>query len=523
MTEQKIRVPDLDDDTNALVTALAAQLNDKSRRNLLRQSYYDAKSMVRQVASILPPQYRSLSLVVGWSAKAVDLLARRTNLDGFTWASGDIASLGAGEVWRDNALGAQFDQGAVSSLIHASSFVTTSKGLEGEPDVSVQFHSALDATGFWNARTHRMSSALVVNDRTSNGQRITGFTLHEPGLMTTARFEGGQWQVVERDEHAYGMTADLLPYRARLGRPFGSSRISRPVMALQDAAVRELLRLEGHMDIYSYPELILLGADTSIFRNADGTAMTPWQVMMGRVKGIPDDDDAAVPRADVKQLSAASPEPHLASLNAYAKMFAREASLPDSSVAITDFANPTSADAYDASQYDLIAEAEGATDEWTPGIGRAYTRALAMKNSDPSIIASAADVMPKWRNPRFLSRAAEADAGMKQLTAVPWLADTTIGLDLLGLSEQQSATALGEKDRAQAASLALEVVNAASTRGVEDGQLKDKAEALGTLIRSGVDPDSAAAAVGLSGLKFTGAVPVTLRPTQAEASALEDQ
>lgn len=466
MTEQVIRVPDLSDDTSDLVTALVAQVRDKAQRNTLRQSYYDAKNQVRQVASILPPQYRSLSLVVGWSAKAVDLLARRCNLDGFTWTSGDLAALGAGEVWRENALGAQTNQGIVSSLIHSATIVTTSVGVEGEPDALMQYHSALDSTGVWDARTQRLSSALIVNDRSEDRSKVTAFTLHEPGVMTSARYEGGGWVVVERYEHEYGMTADLLPYRPRLGRPFGSSRISRPVMSLQDAAVRELLRLEGHMDIYSYPELIMLGADTSIFRNADGTAMTPWQVMMGRVKGIPDDDDAANPRADIKQLSASSPEPHLASLNAYAKMFAREASLPDSSVAITDFANPTSADAYDASQYDLIAEGEGATDDFSPGLARSFARALAMKNSDPGLLGTVANVVPKWRNPRFLSRAAEADAGMKQLTAVPWLGETTIGLDLLGLTEAQASQALSEKDRAQASSLAAQVVAGVRELGV---------------------------------------------------------
>src|SRR5690606_39272997 len=72
----------------------------------------------------------------------------------------------------------------------------------------------------------------------------------------------------------------------------------------------------------------------------------------GADQGHPDDDDAENPRADVKQFPAATPEPHLASLNAYAKMFARATSLPDTAVAITDLSNPTSAEAYDASQYE---------------------------------------------------------------------------------------------------------------------------------------------------------------------------
>jgi hypothetical protein len=56
-----------------------------------------------------------------------------------------------------------------------------------------------------------------------------------------------------------------------------------------------------------------------------------------------------------------------------------------------------------------------------------------------------ASIEPRWRNPRFLSRAAEADAGMKTLTAMPWLAETEVGLELLGLDEQQIVRAMAER------------------------------------------------------------------------------
>lgn len=51
--------------------------------------------------------------------------------------------------------------------------------------------------------------------------------------------------------------------------------------------------------------------------------------------------------------------------------------------------------------------------------------------------------------------------------------------------------------------------------------VKAAADAMGVLIRSGASPESAAAQVGLTGLTFTGAVPVTLRLPAAEADQLE--
>ena len=242
------------------------------------------------------------------------------------------------------------------------------------------------------------------------------------------------------------MPADVLPYKPRLGRPFGSSRITRPIIALQDQAVRTLIRLEGHLDVFSFPEMWMLGADESIFKNADGSQKAAWQVMLGRIKGVPDDEDATNPRADVKQFPAASPEPHLAALNTFAKLFAREASLPDSAVAITDLANPTSAESYDASQYELIAEAEGAMDDWTPALRRTVVRALAMANDETEIPAEWLSVDTKWRDPRYQSRSSMADAGSKIVPLIE-KATSEVELELLGLTEQQIRRVMADKRR----------------------------------------------------------------------------
>jgi hypothetical protein len=219
-------------------------------------------------------------------------------------------------------------------------------------------------------------------------------------------------------------------------------------MGHQDSALRALVRLEAHMDIYTIPKLILLGADESIFKNADGTVKTSWQIALGRAFGIPDDDDAVNPRADVKQFDAQSPESHLAQLNALAKLMARETDLPDSDFALTDMANPTSADSYSASRENLIAEAEGAMDDWSVPIRRTVNRALAIQNGLSEVPESWGSIETKWRSPIYLSRAAAADAGAKQIGAVPWLAETEVGLELLGLDEQQIRRAMADKRRA---------------------------------------------------------------------------
>jgi hypothetical protein len=201
------------------------------------------------------------------------------------------------------------------------------------------------------------------------------------------------------------------------------------------------------MDVYSFPEMWMLGADETIFKNADGTTKAAWQVMLGRIKGIPDDEDATNPRADVKQFPAATPQPHLDALKQQAMLFSGETSIPLTSLGVSDMSNPTSADSYVASREDLIAEAEGATADWTRPIRRSVQRALAISNGLSEVPPEWASMDAKWRSPVYLSRAAQADAGMKQLTAAPWLAETEVGLELLGLTDQQIERALADRRR----------------------------------------------------------------------------
>lgn len=466
MTFERIHLPGIDDDTDRTLNHLLEQLHDRTPRNLLRASYYDGKRALRQVGTVIPPQYYRLGIVLGWTAKAVDLLARRCNLDGFVWPDGDLDSLGYREVWEGNMLGSEVDQGITSSLIHAPAFVVNTRGGPGEPDSLIHFKDALNATGEWNARTRRLDNLVSITGRDDDG-RPTAFALYLDGFTINAEKVNGAWSW-DGDDHPWGVPAELMPYKPRLGRPFGSSRISRPIIGLQDQATRQLVRLEGHLDVYSYPELWMLGADESIFKNADGSQKASWQVMLGRLKGIPDDEDATNPRAEVKQVPAASPEPGLAGMNAFAKLFAREASLPDTALAITDVSNPTSAESYDASQYELIAEAEGAVDDWTPALRRAFVRGLAIQNGLSEVPREWQTIDTNWRDPRYQSRAAQADAGMKQLSAVPWLAESEVGLELLGLSDQQIRRALADHRRAQGRGV-LEMLQQAARQQVGDG------------------------------------------------------
>lgn len=439
-----LRVPELSDDETITLNILLEQLRKKEPRNRLRSASYDGKQAVKQVGTVIPAQYRRLAMALGWTAKGVDGLARRCNIDKFVWADGDLDSLGMQGLVDDNFLLSELAQGRTDSLIHGVSFLITTQGLDGEPDVLIHAKDGRNATGQYNARRRALDSLLSITER--DGSEVTGFVLYLDNVTINAQRVDGAWQV-DRSEHAWHVPAEPVVYRPRTSRRFGRSRITRPALSHQMSALRALVRLEAHMDIYAIPKLLVLGAGDDIFKNADGSPKDSWQVVMGRVFGIPDDDEAANPRADVKQFSAESPAPHLSQLNALAKLEAREFDLPDTDFALTDVANPTSADSYTASRENLIAEAEGFMGDIDAPVRRTVMRALAMRNGLSEVPKEWSGIQPKWRSPIYLSKAQQADAGVKILSAMPDLANTEVGMELAGLDTQQIQRAQAEIKR----------------------------------------------------------------------------
>lgn len=448
MSFERIAIPGLTNDEQATFDRLLKQLEDRALGNILRASYYDGKKAAEQVGTIIPTQYYRTAGVLGWSAKAVDMLGRRCNLDGMVWPDGDLDSLGYRELRDGNHLSSRINSAISASLIHGVSFLINTRGDEsrGEPKSLIHVKNALNATGTWNSRRYALDDLLSITSRHPESGKPTGIVLYLDGLTVTADKSDGQW-TVDRTEHPWGVPAEALVYKPSDIRPFGSSRISRPIMSIHNRALRAVVRMEGHMDVFSIPQFVLLGASEEVFKNPDGSQKASWQIALGRVLGVPDDEDAENPRADVKQFAAASPQPHIEALKELAMEFSGEASIPLTSLGVSDMSNPTSADSYIASREDLIAEAEGVTDDASLPIRRSVARGLAIQN-DVEVPEAWSTIDSKWRSPVYLSRAAAADAGAKQLGAGPeWLRETEVGLELLGLTPQQITRALAEKRR----------------------------------------------------------------------------
>lgn len=419
----------------------------KAVRNRRRRDYYYFKQRLKDLDISIPPRLKTLETVVGWPAKAVDSLARRTLLEGFTHLDGDAADLGVDEVVASSKILLQVPQALTSGLVHSVVFGFVTETDSGDPLVT--FKSAEWATGVWDARNHCLAAALSISEVSEDGRPEAGAAYFPNVVYEFWRGRFGRFEV-RAIPHRLGVPVVAIPYRPSLDRPFGSSRISRPVMTLTDSAIRTLVRSEVSAEFFSAPQRYMLGVDQDAFTDADGNQVDRWVALLGRILTLSRDENGDIP--SVGQFPQQSMEPHFAQLRTFATMFAAETNLPVSSLGVVQD-NPASAEAIYAAKEELVIEVE----HWeasvlSPALEQLMRLALAVWDDSPAAQAAYRGVKALWRSPATPSIVSASDAIVKQAAAVPGLGETDVALERLGYSPSEVARIQNQLRRQRATS-----------------------------------------------------------------------
>ena len=116
-------------------------------------------------------------------------------------------------------------------------------------------------------------------------------------------------------------------------------------------------------------------------------------------------------------------------------------------------ANPTSAEAYVASREDLISEAEAAADIWKPSRVRTALRAWRIANKTDTVPDDLKKLRARYRDARFTSKSAAADAAVKLTSAIPFLQDSETFLGTI-FEDEILEGILNDKRRQQGSAIA---------------------------------------------------------------------
>lgn len=421
----------------------------KHPRNVLRSRYFDQRVQLRGLTAAVPQALTAqIKLTLGWSAKACTTLANRSVFEGFELL-GRADDAGLAEIMDANRFDLELPQAILSAYKHSCAFFTVTPGSDRIP--VIQARSAEWTAGLWDRDTRRLAGMLAIKDVDQYGQP-TAFDAHLPGVIIAGQRKHGSWRSQRITTGLPWVTAEPITWDADIDRPFGRSRITREVMATQDAAVRDLARMEIAADYYAIPRLVFLGVMRETF------AALKTRMAMDQAIGLTRDEDGQTPA--VEQLAQATMEPLLAMYRQHAAVFSSATGIPLAQLGIiTD--NPASAEAMLAAERGLVDMAMRANAAHSVALASLARKALILRDG----AAPAERIMARWANPAFTTSGAAADFLAKAAAVFPWLADSDTALEMLGLPRDLIDRLLVDKRRA-AAGQRLDALRAAAGAGL---------------------------------------------------------
>jgi len=465
----------LDDDQQRIADKLTQQLSTKSSRNNEARGYYEGSLAPRTPALSVPPKLRHIDTVLGWPGMVVDALEERLDFEG--WVAPNVEdAYGLGDVYTDNSLAVESQLAHLDALMYGVSFVAVGSGEDDEADPLITVQSPLTTTALYDIRRRRLSSAYTL--LVEEGEAI-GYVLYLPDETITAQKDG---KVIDRDRHNLGrVLVARLTNRARTERDNGRSEITRPIRALTDAAVRTILGMEVNREFYSAPQRYVLGGEESLFENPDGTKISNWEAIMGRVWNVPRNEDGELP--GVGQFPANSPAPYLDQVKGLAQIVAAEAALPVSYLGFQQ-ESPNSGDAIRAGEARLVKRAERR--QLTFGQAwREVARLALMVRDGGKAPDEISKVQATWRDAATPTRSAAADEALKLVTAKVLPPDSEVTYDRLGISEIDKIRLASDVRKMQARDALAQLSAAAAppatagTNKQPDGAPSDKSKSSG--------------------------------------------
>lgn len=436
----------LDRSDEALIEEMLLQWGDKLRGNQERQAYYDQKMLLKDLRISTPPQLRNLESVLGWPAKAVDVLADRIQFEKWiTPGAEDEDPLGLDAISVDNDFHTELSQAVVSMLTASCAFVTVSQGMDGEPDTLWLARSAEQATGLWDKRRRQLRAGLTVSTG-SNGlpERFFAYLPDKTVELVPSARGIRATSMVNPTGRAL---MEPLRNKPDLRRPFGHSRITPTVLNLTDRAVRTTVRSEIGAEFFTAPQRYGLGIDE--------LDMDKWSAVMGRLLTVGRDEEGELPQ--VGQFPQISMVPHQEQLRMWASLIAGETGVPMDELGFPSD-NPASDSAIQSQRDPLRLNADKVIRSLQGSLRRLAMTTVMLRDGLTEPTEEMKQIMP-WFAPTFrLSDSAAGDVAIKYAQAVPWLAESPVLLEKMNLSQQQIERALADKRKAQGGSLVERVL-----------------------------------------------------------------
>ena len=444
----------LSDSEHKMLQKLRGQILNHVNGNKLKQDYYEAAQVVKNMDIAVPRNLSDIGVAVGWAGTVVDALDERVDFLGWVTDDGDLKGLD--EAYVDNNLAVESNYAHLDSFTTGVSFVSVGNDEDLIPGATkkqqlITVESSSNATVEWDYRKRRTTAGL--SQTTDEHGNVMAETLYLEGVNIFLRRNDAteEFAVVGRDEHNIPRCfMTRLPNHSRPYQLAGRSEITKPVRYYTDAAVRTLLGMEVNREFYNAPQRFLLNVmPQDIGVTAEMTDAEKFQrgltLAMGMMNIVPPrKDNTEGDPPSVVEMRVNPPTPYIEMIKAYSIQMAAETGLPATLFGfVTD--NPTSADAIVKSEFRLTRRASRRINSFGAGWKEVALLTQLARNGTVDV-DFLRRLRCKFANPMLPTQSATADEIQKMIAAGVLVPDSSVTYDLYGRLDDLAVKQL-ERDK----------------------------------------------------------------------------
>ena len=448
------------------------RVNGPNGRNAERRKYFEGDVQPKDIGiSTVPEEVREqIKEACDWPRLVVESVSERSKFEGFEFEDGNMDDA-LSAVCRDNAVAANYTRFMPSELVHGCMAATVNKGADGA--AKVRYHSAENCAMIWDMWADRLDCGLVVADtrRTDwspNKPVPVQINMHEPGLVTVFKaVDSVKWVAETMPTKMDRPMMEAFRFEADGDNPLGTSRISDAIMAYTNDVLRTLQDMAVSAAFYAAPQKWMVGLNEATFKKLQSNPDAKWDTSIGAMLIAALNDEGEPPR--LGQFSAASPQPYIEQLRAYAMLASGSARVPADVMGVIHD-NPTSAEAIEAARESVCTKAANLNSSNAESLRNVALMAMAVQQgvSINSLTDYQKTVKAVFASTRFYSLAESTDAATKLASVIPEFPYTVDFWTMRGYDLESAKRMVSQLNKIRGQASATDALNAMLNPGEEE-------------------------------------------------------
>ena len=447
---------------------LADAYNYHQGRNVTKDKYYEGHISLNDVnlGIALPQGLRNLEVGCSWGQKAVDVLAARSMFDGFVGTGGSLGTLA--RLVKDNRLVAEYAKACRDELKYGCVFATLSA--DTGIGCRIRFHSPATAAALWSGEKGRIDCGMAIIDTVKDEHfegiwRPTLVNFYTDTDLIVLRGNGSFWTAERKPHKMDRPLMEPMIWNATNSKPFGRSRLKRPIRALIDDYVRTAANATIALEFDTTPQKYILGVTDEQY---DAIVSNKFKTYIGSIIAATSNPETGE-NPVLGQLAQGSLTPHVEKMRMTATQFAAATGLTVTDVGVVNDANPTSSDAILAQSQTLVLLAQ----QLNTGNGDALctiarmAQAVARECSLADLTEEETGIVAHFKNPAMPSVAVTADAAIKIASSRQEFAGTDTFLEMIGFDQADIRRIKAQEQRQRGQKLLMEMEDADLSENVE--------------------------------------------------------